>query len=52
MKPPTCRFCGQSEWSHRCGRGLAPLVGVATEPTETPKAKAAAKFAARKAGKK
>lgn len=49
MKPAKCRFCGKEEWAHRCGLGA--LVGVATAPTETPRTKAKAKFAARK-GKK
>lgn len=50
MKPPVCRTCQKQEWAHRCG--LGSLVGKVTEETETPKTKAAAKFKARKAGKK
>jgi len=46
MTPATCRFCGRAEWAHRCG--LKALTGEAKAPTETPRTKAKAKFAARK----
>ena len=51
MNPPTCRFCGVSEWQHVCGRKVKAVKGKIELPVMKAKPKTKDKRKSKRKGK-